>query len=64
MRVARENVIMKAPEAQTRTRAYESPKLTVIGDMRALTLGQHFSCQDGNSGTVGDKSDSSGQCTH
>jgi hypothetical protein len=40
------------------TRIYQAPRLTVIGEVRLLTLGEHFSCPDGNSGNVGNKSDS------
>ena len=41
---------------------YEKPSIEVLGSLHELTLGGPFSCADGNSGTVGNHSDSSGQC--
>lgn len=54
----RESHLMNA----STTRVYQAPKLTVIGEVRLLTLGEHFSCPDGKSGNVGNNSDSSGEC--
>ena len=43
---------------------YEAPKLTVLGELRTLTLGGPHSCADGNSGSTGNNSQNSGACTH
>lgn len=51
---------MKTSRAETSI--YKTPKLTVIGDLRSLTLGNHFSCTDGLSGNDGNKSNNSGEC--
>ncbi|WP_263018078.1 lasso RiPP family leader peptide-containing protein [Natronobiforma cellulositropha] len=34
---------------------YESPVLEVLGDVEAVTHGNHFSAVDGNSGTTGNR---------
>jgi hypothetical protein len=39
----------------TKSVNYEAPRLRVIGELRALTLGGKFSCVDGCSGNVGNK---------
>jgi hypothetical protein len=42
--------------------AYEKPSLRSLGSLHELTLGGPFSCADGNSGSTGNRSNSSGQC--
>ena len=35
--------------------AYESPEVTELGPVEAITEGRHFSRVDGNSGTTGNR---------
>lgn len=41
---------------------YESPSITVMGQLNELTLGQFFSRCDGFSGTVGNMGEGQGGC--
>lgn len=39
---------------------YESPTVEELGDVAALTEGQHYSRVDGNSGTTGNRGNGKG----